>query len=132
MHPIAATPSPTASAVPAAAFATPPAGAPIARTERSLAPDIARGAMLLFIALANVSLYLWGSPLDAFGHSADGTVLDRALRVAEQLLVAERARPMFAILYGFGIAVMASNLARRGIDPAGVRRVLARRSVGLI
>ncbi len=132
MHPIAATPSPAASAAPPAAFATPSAAAPIARTERSLAPDIARGAMLLFIALANVSLYLWGSPLDAFGHIADGTVLDRALRVAEQLFVAERARPMFAILYGFGIAVMASNLARRGVDPAGVRRVLARRSVGLI
>jgi uncharacterized protein len=54
------------------------------------------------------------------------------LRVAEQLLVAERARPMFAILYGFGIAVMASNLARSGVTPAGVRRVLARRSVALI
>ena len=132
MHPFAATPSPVASAVPATAFATPSAGAPIARTERSLAPDIARGAMLLFIALANVPLYLWGSPLDAFGHIADGTILDRALRVAEQLLVADRARPMFAILYGFGIAVMASNLARRGVNPAGVRRVLARRSVALI
>ncbi len=131
MHPFASTPSPATSAVPGAAFATPPAGAPIARTERSLAPDIARGAMLLFIALANVPLYLWGSPLDAFGHIADGTILDRALRVAEQLLVADRARPMFAILYGFGIAVMASNLARRGVSPAGVRRVLARRSVAL-
>jgi uncharacterized protein len=42
--------------VPAAAFATPRGGAPIARAERSLAPDIARGAMLLFIALANVLL----------------------------------------------------------------------------
>jgi uncharacterized protein len=132
MHPFAATPSPAAAGVPAAALATPPAGAPIARAERSLAPDIARGAMLLFIALANVSLYLWGSPLDTYGHIADGTGLDRALRVAEQLLVADRARPMFAILYGFGIAAMASNLVRRGVTPGGVRRVLARRSVALL
>lgn len=125
-------PSSGASAGPVAAGASPGRAAPIARTERSLAPDIARGAMLLFIALANVPLYLWGRPLDTYGHIADGTVIDRALRVAEQLLVADRSRPMFAILYGFGIAVMASNLARRGFTPAGVRRVLARRSVALI
>lgn len=106
--------------------------APIARTDRSLAPDIARGAMLLFIALANVPLYLWDRPLDAYGHIADGTVVDRALHVAEQLLVADRSRPMFAILYGFGIAVMADNLARRGVAPAGARRVLARRSLALV
>lgn len=125
-------PSPGAPAGPVAAVAPPGRAAPIARTERSLAPDIARGAMLLFIALANVPLYLWNRPLDTYGHIADGTVIDRALRVAEQLLVADRSRPMFAILYGFGIAVMASNLARRGVTPAGVRRVLARRSVALI
>jgi uncharacterized membrane protein YeiB len=32
---------------------------------------------------------------------------------------------MFAILYGFGIAVMAANLTRRGLAPADARRVLA-------
>ena len=36
------------------------AAAAIPRSERSLAPDIARGAMLLFIALANVGMHLWG------------------------------------------------------------------------
>jgi hypothetical protein len=38
-----------------AAGVSPRRAAPIARTERSLAPDIARGAMLLFIALAKSS-----------------------------------------------------------------------------
>jgi uncharacterized protein len=117
---------------PVAADVSPSGAAPIARNERSLAPDIARGAMLLFIALANVPLYLWARPFDIYGHIGDGTMLDRALLVAEQLLVADRSRPMFAILYGFGIAVMADNLARRGLAPAGVRRVLARRSLALI
>ncbi|MFN2347636.1 MAG: hypothetical protein ABR616_18235, partial [Dermatophilaceae bacterium] len=105
--------------VPVQAKLAPGRAAPIARSERSLAPDIARGVMLLFIALANVPLYLWNRPLDTYGHIADGTVIDRALHVAEQLLVADRSRPMFAILYGFGIAVMADNLARRGVAPAG-------------
>ncbi|MCL3861065.1 DUF418 domain-containing protein [Actinotalea sp. K2] len=126
------TPSPGAPAGPVVAGVSPGHAAPIAGSERSLAPDIARGAMLLFIALANVPLYLWNRPLDTYGHIADGTVIDRALHVAEQLLVADRSRPMFAILYGFGIAVMADNLARRGVAPAGVRRVLARRSLALI
>ncbi|MFL6148333.1 MAG: hypothetical protein ACJ72I_12705, partial [Pseudonocardiaceae bacterium] len=37
-----------------------PIGA-IAVAQRSLAPDLARGAMLLLIALANTPLYLYGS-----------------------------------------------------------------------
>jgi uncharacterized protein len=128
----AITSSPGAPAGPVAAGVSLGRAGPIARSERSLAPDIARGAMLLFIALANVSLYLWNRPLDTYGHIADGTVIDRALYVAEQLLVADRSKPMFAILYGFGIAVMADNLARRGVAPRGARRVLARRSLALI
>src|SRR5688500_2620658 len=72
----AITSSPGAPAGPVAAGVSLGRAAPIARSERSLAPDIARGAMLLFIALANVPLYLWNRPLDTYGHIADGTVID--------------------------------------------------------
>lgn len=102
--------------------------APIARNERSLAPDIARGFMLLFIALANVAHWTWGGPVNAYEYHADASAFDRVLLVAEQLLVHERSRPMFAILYGFGLAMMASRLTLRGVDVKGAKRVVRRRS----
>lgn len=115
---------------PAPARTGPPAS--ITRAERSLAPDIARGGMLLFIAIANVAIYLHGSGTDAYGHFADATRADHLALFFEQLLAAERSRPMFAILYGFGIAVMASRMFARGMDPKAVRKVLRRRSWWLI
>jgi len=102
--------------------------APIARHERSLAPDIARGFMLLFIALANVDFHVWGREVNDYGFVSDGSTLDRVVNFLAQLLVHERSRPMFAILYGFGLAMMASRITLRGSDDAGARRIVRRRS----
>ncbi|PKQ25534.1 MAG: hypothetical protein CVT64_08925 [Actinobacteria bacterium HGW-Actinobacteria-4] len=110
----------------------PQGASPIPRAQRSLAPDLARGAMLLFIALANVPIYLWGRPMDSLGYIADSTRLDQVFLFLEQLLIADRSRPMFAILYGFGIAIMASRMSARGMTAKGVRKVLRRRSLWLI
>lgn len=109
-----------------------PAAGPITVAERSLAPDVARGAMLLLIAVANVGAYLWGRPQDQYGHDVDASAGDRIALVVEQLVIAERSRPMFAILYGFGLAVMASRMWARGADVAGARRVLRRRGWWLV
>ncbi|ADG73419.1 protein of unknown function DUF418 [Cellulomonas flavigena DSM 20109] len=110
-----------------------PRHAPTAAPARSLAPDLARGALLLFIALSNVWGYLHGRALSELGdRPLDASGLDRLVDGLTTLLVDDRSRPMFAILYGFGIATMATRLAARGRDERGVRRVLARRSVGLI
>ncbi|MQM24511.1 DUF418 domain-containing protein [Glycomyces albidus] len=111
-----------------------PAGppAPITKAERSLAPDIARGGMLLFIALANVPVHLWGMDRDKYNHFTGQSTADHVAYFIEQLLIAERSRPMFALLYGFGIAVMASRMFARGMEPKGVRKVLRRRSWWLL
>ncbi|RRS01879.1 DUF418 domain-containing protein [Glycomyces terrestris] len=111
-----------------------PAGppAPITRAERSLAPDIARGFMLMFIAIANVPIHLWGMSLDKYNHNTGQSAADHIAYFVQQLLIADRSRPMFAILYGFGIAVMASRMFARGIDAKGVRKVLRRRSWWLL
>ncbi|MCD0444633.1 DUF418 domain-containing protein [Glycomyces sp. A-F 0318] len=111
-----------------------PPGAPasITKAERSLAPDIARGGMLLFIALANVPIHLWGMTTDQYNHNTGQSTADHIALFIEQLVIAERSRPMFAILYGFGIAVMASRMFARGMDPKGVRKVLRRRSWWLV
>ncbi|SDD16747.1 DUF418 domain-containing protein [Glycomyces harbinensis] len=113
---------------------TGPPGPPasITKTERSLAPDIARGGMLLFIALANVPIHLWGMSLDKYNHNTGQSGADHIAYFVEQLLIADRSRPMFAILYGFGIAVMASRMFARGMEAKGVRKILRRRSWWLI
>ncbi|MCC3761975.1 DUF418 domain-containing protein [Glycomyces sp. TRM65418] len=120
------------TATPLATAGPPGPAAPISKTERSLAPDIARGGMLLFIALANVPIHMWGMKLDAYNHHTGQSAADHIAYFVEQLLIADRSRPMFAILYGFGIAVMASRMFARGIDAKGVRKVLRRRSWWLI
>jgi len=105
---------------------------PITKAERSLAPDIARGGMLLFIALANVPLHLWGMGFDKYGHNTGQSGADHIAHFIEQLVIADRSRPMFAILYGFGMAVMASRMFARGVEAKGVRKILRRRSLWLI
>ncbi|GEA87816.1 DUF418 domain-containing protein [Cellulomonas cellasea] len=101
---------------------------------RSLAPDLARGMLLLFIASANVWGYLWSSGgFNEVGYRpAGGTTLDHLVDGLVAFFVDDRSRPMFAILYGFGLAVMASRLTERGVTRKGVRRVLARRSWWLV
>ena len=115
-----------------------PSGSPVAQepppTSRSLAPDLARGMLLLLIALANVWGYLWSDAgyNEAGGRPVGGSALDHLVDGVLTLLVDSHTKPMFAILYGFGLATMATRLTARGADRAAVRGVLGRRSLGLI
>jgi uncharacterized protein len=104
------------------------APAPIPPAERSLAPDIARGLLLMFIAIANIV----GFHLGIHNEVSEPSFLDRVVAGIEGLFVRDRSRPMFAILFGFGVAMMASRLAARGLGVAAVRRILRRRSLWLI
>lgn len=127
-QPSATLTAPLAAAAPA--LTAPPSAAP---DRRSLAPDLARGVLLLFIALANVWGYLWSTgEAGPGGRPAGGSGVDHLVDGLTAFFVDDRSRPMFAILYGFGLATMASRLAARGEDRAGVRRVLARRGGWLV
>src|ERR1700754_620922 len=100
---------------------TPTAG-PVRRRERALAPDLIRGAMLLFIALANAANFAFaGQPgLDGTPHG-----LQRAVNFLMTTLVDSRAYPVFAVMFGYGLV----QLARRH-QAAG--RILLRRNIALI
>ncbi|MGW6131199.1 DUF418 domain-containing protein [Cellulomonas sp. NPDC055163] len=114
---------------------TTPSGTVPAATVRSLAPDLARGMLLLFIASANVWGYLWTSAAEVSRYGmrpVGGSSVDLAVDGVVAFFVDDRSRPMFAILYGFGLATMAARLAARGADPRQVRRVIARRSRWLV
>lgn len=114
--------------------ASDPPLSPSPQASRALAPDLARGLLLLLIASANVWGYLWSDDghLDAGGRPVGGSPLDHLVDGVTTLLVDSHTKPMFAILYGFGLATMAARLAGRGASPRTTRRVLTRRSLGLV
>lgn len=102
------------------------AAAPI--TRRILAPDLARGAMLLVIALAHAYLFteLIGGP----GAVHTGT--DRIAAAGTVLFVDFRGYPMFAALFGYGIAQIHRRRTGQGHEWPWVRALLRRRARWLI
>ena len=102
---------------------------PIPLTERALAPDLARGFMLLFIALANSHYFLRGSSVLG-GYPQDGSVVDSAVTWLISTFVDARAFPMFGLLFGYGVA----QIVRRheGLGARAVRHLLWRRALFLV
>ncbi|HVK36854.1 MAG TPA: hypothetical protein VM428_14470 [Microlunatus sp.] len=102
-------------------------------SSRALAPDLARGFMLLLIALANTPWYLYGSSTGTSSiHATDGSTLDRAVQFVIITAVDSRVYPMFAFLFGYGIVQMYQRSLDRGAEPRAVRRVLRRRHLWMI
>jgi uncharacterized protein len=108
--------------------ASPPAdpGA-IPTAARSLAPDLARGFMLLLIALANVHLWAYGHPLGPRGYPRDLTVADQVVTLLQMLLVDGRAYPLFGFLFGYGIVQLARRRGTVGMPADAVTRLVRRR-----
>lgn len=96
---------------------------------RALGPDLARGLMLLFIALANSHYFLRG-PDHLGGFPLDGSAADRVVSWLIVTFVDGRAYPMFGLLFGYGVAHVVRRNTASG-RPA-VRRLLWRRSGFLI
>ncbi|MEU6797744.1 DUF418 domain-containing protein [Nonomuraea wenchangensis] len=101
-------------------------------THRALAPDLARGLMLLLIALAHAHMYLGGHPVGFRGYALDGGTLDRLVAGVQILLVDGRALPMFAALFGYGLVQLADRQHAAGRSASQVRSVLRRRSLWLL
>ena len=100
--------------------------------ERSLAPDLARGAMLLFIALAHAHMFLAHETTGFRGYAVDGGPLDRVVAGLQVLFVDGRALPMFAGLFGYGLARLVDRRMRSGADWPQARRLVRRRSWWLL
>lgn len=102
------------------------------RVRRDPAPDLARGAMLLAIALANVMIYLYDRPYGLRHHVVTDGALDPLVTGLLTATVDARAYPMFAALYGYGLARIVATRRERGWSEAGVRGYLRRRGLGLV
>ncbi|WP_030227592.1 MULTISPECIES: DUF418 domain-containing protein [Actinoalloteichus] len=94
---------------------------------RSLAPDLARGVMLAVIALVHAHMLVGGDSHFAGGYPTHGDVLDRIAAAVLTLFADSRGYPMFAALFGYGLARVAANRAVSGWDWPRVRRFLRRR-----
>lgn len=115
------------------AVSTPSVAVEDVTTARALAPDLARGFMLLLIAIANISIYLWGHETgSAVLHPIDGSTLDRVLAALTIVFVDGRVYPMFAFLFGYGMVQFTRSRIDRGIPEDAVCRMLRRRHVWLI
>lgn len=110
----------------------PPAAlpAPTAAGERALAPDLARGAMLLLIALANSHYWLSSGLQGVHGYPRPDQAgpLDRLVTGLQLVLVDGRAYPLFAALFGYGTVQLARRVRSRDLlaDDAAVRLVRRR------
>jgi len=113
--------------------ATPrPAAGPTSAGERSLAPDLARGAVLLFIALANLAAYYFERTVNIGQRPVDGSALDNGLDLVVNLLVDQRSYPMFAILFGYGMAKVVRRQLAAGRPLQAAQRLLVRRQLWLL
>ncbi len=108
-----------------------PIGA-VAVSAWSLAPDLARGAMLLLIALANSHLYLYGHAIGVRGYPLPESIPDQMVVLLQMVFVDGRAYPMFAFLFGYGIVQLLRRHTSMGVDEVAVRTLVRRRGWWMI
>lgn len=100
---------------------------------RAVAPDLARGVMLLFIVVANAPFYLWGQPSGmTSAHPTGATGLDLAWQTISLIAIDGRSYPMFAFLFGYGIWQLYRRQAEQGVDQAVARALLRKRHLWMI
>lgn len=122
-------PMPTA---PAPAPVPAPAPAPSTRLSRAIAPDVARGVMLLAIAIANSTAWLYGRESGLLFRPLDGSLADRIVDAFCALAIDNRGYPMFAFLFAYGIHQLATREGKRGRSAGSTLGLLAKRNAWLL
>lgn len=107
------------------ASTAPPGATPA--TRRFLAPDLARGVMLLVIAAAHgrIMAELYGG-----GQAVSG--FDKVTELLLPMLVDARGYPMFAALFGYGLCQLYLRRVQAGDDWPHGRALLRRRGRWLV
>ncbi|WP_246012455.1 DUF418 domain-containing protein [Myceligenerans xiligouense] len=106
---------------------------PVRAAERAPAPDLARGFMLLLIAVANTPFYLWGREISASSsHPVGGSWLDQATDFFVITVVDMRIYPMFAFMFGYGMMQLYSRQIAAGTSERRARRLLQFRNLWLL
>lgn len=91
----------------------------VTQKKRAISLDIARGSMLFLIILAHIPLFLYTMEPGVITKVAGSTPLDHFLNFLMEIIVDNRARPLFAILFGYGLVMIyRKQCERMGIDEA--------------
>jgi uncharacterized protein len=105
----------------------------VRREERALAPDLARGIMLLLIVLSNTAFHLWAASHGPSGwHPDEGSWLDRAVQFVMITVLDLRVYPLFAFLFGYGMTQLYLRQTAAGTSERAAVRILRRRSLWLV
>ncbi len=102
------------------------AAEPIGQSQRHRLVDALRGCALLGISLVNVEFIVQHADI---GWGAADTTVDLAIRWAVIALGQLKIYPVFALLFGYGLAVQLDRAAERG---SRLGRRYARRMLGLV
>ncbi|CAM5527031.1 hypothetical protein SALBM135S_09536 [Streptomyces alboniger] len=110
-----------------------PAAEAAATYRRALAPDLARGLMLLLIVLSNTAFHLWRSEYGPSGwQPVNGGVLDHAAQFTMIVTLDMRVYPLFAFLFGYGMTQLYLRRTAAGTSPRGAVALLRKRSLLLV
>ncbi|CAM4271152.1 DUF418 domain-containing protein [Bacillus manliponensis] len=105
---------------------------PISNHERSLAPDLARGFMLLIIAIAHAPLWLSVTNTNLLSRPEGGSTVGEIINFFCILFVDNRGMPLFAALFGYGMTMMVKRQLSAGMLETESKRLLKRRSLFLL
>jgi len=93
--------------------------------KRKLTPDLARGFMLLFIALAHANHFI-------FSREREITTIDQLTVFMRQVLIDGRAFPLFAILFGYGLHQVLKGQERKGTSWKDTKKIFRRRGTWML
>ena len=104
-----------------------------ATKRRLLAPDFARGSMLLMIVLSNTALFLYGGTHErSVDHPDPTTAADGVTQFLMTALLDVRSYPLFAFLVGYGIVQALNSRLARGASESEAHAVVRSRNRWLI
>lgn len=110
-----------------------PGPTPLGREGRALAPDLARGLMLLLIVLSNTGFHLYAARHGPTGwQPVDGGPLDRAAQFLMIVGLDLRVYPLFSFLLGYGMMQFFLRQTEGGVEPKRASRMLRKRSVWFV
>lgn len=97
-------------------------------TARALGPDIARGGLLLFIALANAHTFLhWPDATTVRAMPVTGALVDGVVAALLTVLVDGRSYTMFAALFGYGLVQITRRQESAGAGWEATKKLLRKR-----